>query len=157
MVVISSALSSDSYYLFGYLGTIYASRLYIVVADQPPLRDLLEPCPLTSAFFIECMVREAIERLSAGKAQDCIGLVAEHLIYARDTLSRLVAFMFYRAMWEGFPESWSTNAIVPLHKLGDPTLRTNYPTIVVGHLLAKLHASIIDELSQWVERVGLRA
>lgn len=63
----------------------YAASLY-TVASQPPLPDPLEPCPQTSTFFTVSMVREAIDRLCTGKAQDHDGLVAEH-IHARDTVA----------------------------------------------------------------------
>ena len=43
------------------------------------------------SFFTPQNVRNAIDRLQFGKAQDHDGLGAEHFIYARDTLLSLLA------------------------------------------------------------------
>ena len=131
------------------LGVEYAASLY-AIPEQPPLRDPPEPCPHISAFFTVEMVRKAIDRLSSGRAQDHDGIVAEHFIHARDMIADLLALMFNRAMCEGFLETWSTSAIVPIFKSEDPNLPTNYRTIMIGHSLAKLYASILEqELIRW--------
>ena len=50
--------------------------------------------------------------------EDHDGLVAEHLRHAQGTLAHLLAHMFNRAVCDGFPESWSTNTILPIFKAG---------------------------------------
>ena len=73
-------------------------------------------------------------------------------------LAELLAVMFNRAMCEGLPDTWSLSTIVPIFKSGDPMELGNYRTIMVGHTLARLYASIIEQqLSRWAEREGLRA
>lgn len=66
--------------------------------------------------------------------------------------------IFNRAMCEGLPETWRLSTIVPIFKAGDPTEPGNYRTIMVGHTLARLFASILEQrLSRWAESEGIRA
>ena len=135
----------------------YATSLYTVFG-QPPLRAPLESCPHTCSFFTAEMVRKAIDRMKIGRAHDHEGLVAEHFMHARDMLAELLAVMFNRAMYEGLPDTWSLSTIVSIFKAGNPTEPGNYRTIMIGHTLVRLYASILEQqLSTWLERAGLRA
>ena len=135
----------------------YATSLY-TVPGQEPLPDPTEPCPPTSTFFTAEMVKRAIDRMKTGRAYDHDGLVAEHFIHARDMLVEILAVLFNRVMCEGLPESWRLSTIVPIFKAGDPTEHGNYRTIMVGHTLARLYASILEQqLSNWAEGMGVRA
>ena len=91
------------------------------------------------------------------RAYDHDGLVAEHLIHARDLLSEVLARLFNRVMCEGLPESWRLSTIVPIFKkAGDPAEPGNYRTIMVGHTLTWLYASILEQwLSSWAEGEGM--
>ena len=92
------------------------------------------------------------------RSYDHEGLVAEHFIHAKNILAELITVMFNKAMSEGFPDTWSTPTIVPIFKSGDPMIPGNYRTIMVGHTLAKLYASILEQqLSRWAEKTGRRA
>ena len=135
----------------------YAASLY-TIPGQPPLPDPPEPCPTTSIFFTTEMVKKAIDRMRTRRAYDHDGLVAEHLIHARDLLSEVLARLFNRVMCEGLPESWRLSTIVPIFKAGDPMEPGNYRTIMVGHTLTRLYASILEQrLSRWAESEGIRA
>jgi len=79
------------------------------------------------------------------RAYDHDGLVAMHFIHARDMLAELLAMMFNRAMCEGLPDTWSSSTIVPIFKSRDPTEIGNYRTIMIGHALARLYASILEQ------------
>ena len=83
--------------------------------------------------------------MRTGRAYDHDGLVAEHFIHARDMLAELLAVMFNRAMCEGLPDTWSLSTIVPIFKSGDPMELGNYRTIMIGHTLARLYASILEQ------------
>ncbi|MCO5607209.1 hypothetical protein L7F22_061402 [Adiantum nelumboides] len=53
---------------------------------------------------------------------------------------------------------WLVLTIVPIFKVGDPTEPGNYRAIMVGHTLARLYASILEQqLSSWAEDEGVRA
>ena len=135
----------------------YAASLY-TISGQPPLPEPIEPCPTTSTFFTMEMVKKAIDKMKTNRAYDHDGLVAEHLIHARDLLSEVLARLFNRVMCEGLPDSWRLSTIVPIFKSGDPMIPGNYRTIMVGHTLARLYASILEQkLSGWAEEEGVRA
>lgn len=79
-------------------------------------------------------------------------------MHARGFLTELLAFMFNRAICEGFPMTWSMSIVVRTLKSKDPSLSTNYRTIKIDHSLAKLFASILEhELSRWAVREGICA
>ena len=135
----------------------YAASLY-TVPGQPPLPAPLEPCPATSTFFTTEMVKKAINRMKTRRAYDHDGLVAEHLIHARDLLAEMLARLFNRVLCEGLPESWRLSTSVPIFKAGDPMQPGYYRTIMVGHTLARLYASILEQwLSSWAESESIRA
>ena len=122
----------------------YATSLY-TVPGQPPIPDPIESCPQMCTFFTDEMVRKAIDRMKTRRSYDHEGLVAEHFIHAKDILAGLITIMFNRAMSEGFPDTWSTSTIVPIFKSGHPMILGDYRTIMVGHTLAKLYASILEQ------------
>ena len=125
----------------------YGESLYHI-PDQPPLPHPPQPRPSTSTFFTTSMVKKAIKKLQHGRAQDHTGMRGEHLVFASHTLAPFIAHLFNRALVEGFPHTWSTNTIAPIHKAGDRMDPGNYRTIMIGHILAKLYGSILeDELS----------
>ncbi|MCO5568996.1 hypothetical protein L7F22_022701 [Adiantum nelumboides] len=135
----------------------YAERLYQVPAQllipEPP-----DPRPTTSTFFTSSMVERAIRRLQHGRSADHTGLQSEHLIYAADTLSPLLARLFNRALVEGLRDEWTMHTIVPIHKSGDTLDPGNYRTIMIGHTLAKLYGAVLEaELSTHAEAAGIRA
>ena len=104
------------------------------------------------------MIRKAIDKLKTKRAYDHEGLVAEHFINAKDIITGLITVMFNRGLNEGFPDTWSLSTIIPIFKSGDPMIPGNYRTIMIGHTLAKLYASILEQqLSRWAEKAGKRA
>lgn len=135
----------------------YAEGLYHA-PQQPPIPQPQEPRPTTASFFTHSMVQEAIRRLQHGRAADHMGLQGEHLIYAVDSLAPFLAHLFNRALAEGLPAEWTMHTIVPIHKTGDMLDPSNYRTVMVGHVLAKLYGAVLEqELSLYAERAGLRS
>ncbi len=59
---------------------------------------------------------------------------------------------------EGFPKALSTEVVHMLFKGGHASKFDNYKGIMVGPILTKLFAMILDKrLSEWAEQHGLRA
>ena len=70
----------------------------------------------------------------------------------------LLALMFNCAMGESFLDTWSMSTVVPIFKARDPMMPGSYRTIMIGHTLARLYASILEhQLSRWAERASIRA
>ena len=135
----------------------YANVLYDI-PGQPPLPQPHGSRPHKSTFFTLQNVRNAIDQLQFGKAQDHDGLFGEHFIYARDTLLPLLAHIFNRAMCKGFPTRWTKYTIVPILKSRDPMMPSNYRTIMIGHYFTKLYGLILEsELSIWAKQNGCRS
>ncbi len=68
----------------------------------------------------------------------------------------LTTFNYFLA--EGFLEALSTGVVHTLFKGGDASKFDNYRGIIVGPILAKLFAMILDKrLSEWAEQHGLHA
>lgn len=64
--------------------------------------------------------------------------------------------MFNMAICQGFPPSWCSNVIVSITE--DPLDPSNYRTILIGHLLAKLCESILEfEVNTFANTYGYRA
>ena len=62
------------------------------------------------------------------------------------------------AVTHGFPWLWTQSLIVPIFKNGDKSIPSNYKTIMVSHILAKLYGPILEKkLSLWLEIQGKRA
>ena len=57
--------------------------------------------------FIPEKVRNTIDPLQFGKAQDLHGLVGEHIMYIHYILLQLLAHIFDRVICEGFPNGWT--------------------------------------------------
>ena len=130
----------------------YAKVLYDILG-QTSLPHPHGSTPDKSTFFTPQNVRNAIDWLQFGTAQDHDGLVGEHFIYARNILLPLLAHIFNRAMCEGFPIRLTKHTIVPILKSGGPMMPSNYRTFITGHYLYKLNGSILEsELSIWAAR-----
>ncbi len=68
----------------------------------------------------------------------------------------LTSFNYFLA--EGFPKALSTRVVHTLFEGGDASEFNNYKGIIIGPILAKLFAMILDKrLSEWVEQHGLHA
>ena len=76
--------------------------------------------------------------------------------YEGDKLS--ILNVMHHAFICGLPHEWQENWIQPLHKGGDRNLLTNYRTIMVSSIMAKLFSTILKmQLSKWAEDHNKRA
>ena len=48
------------------------------------------------------------------------------------------------AIKQGFPTPWTQRIIIPIFKSGDKNDPSNYETIMIRHLLAKLYGIILE-------------
>ncbi len=86
------------------------------------------------------------------------GMKAEFILDAGELLYMLLLTTFNCFLEEGFLETLSTGVVHALFKGGDAFEFDNYMGIIVGLILAKLFAMILDKrMSEWVEKHGLCA
>eukprot|EP01018_Ginkgo_biloba_P024385 Gb_38872 [translate_table: standard] len=135
----------------------HASNIYNV-PGEPPITIPCHPSSTSSCtFFTYRNVKEAIHKLQTSRAADVDGLQSEFLKYAASTLCFPIANLFNEVIIHGFPPSWSSHLIHPIYKLGDPLDPNNYRTIMIGHTLSKLYATILDAyISSFVDNLKLR-
>ena len=118
-------------------------------AATPPAADGSE---LNEAFTAASVV-QGIKSLRGGKAT--VGsLKLNALSVAVASLAPCLAQVFDACKRVGaLPRSWALCGITPIHKGGDTNDPGNYRGIAVGSLLAKLYASMLNEmLMGWTER-----
>jgi hypothetical protein len=83
---------------------------------------------------------------------------AEFILDAGELLHMPLLTTFNCFLEEGFLEPLSTRVVHALFKGGNASKFNNYKGVMVGPILAKLFAMMIDKrLSEWVEQHGLCA
>jgi hypothetical protein len=80
----------------------------------------------------------------------------EFILDAGELLHMPLLTVFNCFLAEGFPEALSTKVVHTFFKGGDASEFDNYQGIMVGPILAKLCAMILNKrLNEWVEQHGL--
>ncbi len=103
-------------------------------------------------------IAQAMRRLRRNKAAGLDGIKAEFLLDAGNMLHVPLQIVFNKLLQQGYSASLSTGIIHALHKGGDALQFENYRGIIVGLVLAKVFAMILEtRLSSWAEKRDLRA
>lgn len=131
----------------------YLKKLY----DSPNTMDTILNTLIKEDVFSLEDVESSINKLTNGKAKDIEGYQVEIFkmtIFIRiPHLHKLLNFFVQR----GFPQLWTQILIVPIFKNGDKRIPSNYMTIMLSHILAKLNGLILEKkLSLWLENHGKR-
>ena len=93
-----------------------------------------------------------IKKLGAGKAKELDELQAEYLKWGLKILSPHITKNFNNIIQQGFLADWTTSMEIPLFKSGDVNNPSNYKTIMINPLFAKLFGSMIEnKISKWTE------
>jgi hypothetical protein len=99
-----------------------------------------------------------VKHLSNGKAKDIEGYLAEIFKIGGSILIPHIHKLFNLAVNKGFPKPWMKKIIVPIFKNGDKNIPSNYRTIMISLILAKLYGIILEKkISIWLESHGKRA
>jgi hypothetical protein len=101
---------------------------------------------------------QVLKKLQRNKAAGLDGMKAEFILDARELLHMPLLTTFNCFPVEGFPKALSIRVVHTFFKGGDASKFDNYKGIMVGPILAKLFAMILDKrLSKCAEQHGLRA
>ncbi len=101
---------------------------------------------------------QALKKLQRNKAAGLNGMKTKFILDAGKLLHMPLLIVFNCFLAEGFPKALSTGVVHVLFKGGNASKFDNYRGIMVGPILAKLFAMILDKrLSEWAEQHGLRA
>jgi len=79
--------------------------------------------------------------LKIGKAKDLVELQVEYLKWGMNILAPHIMEIFNNVIRQGFPRDWTTSLTIPLFKIGDINNPSNYRTIMINPLFAKLFSS----------------
>ena len=121
----------------------YARQIYDqdTKVDPPPLVNT------DTKLFTVQEVEMGIKKLGAGKAKDLDELQAEYLKWGLKFLSPHITKIFNNILQQGFPTDWTTSMAIPLFKSGDVNNPSNYRTIMINPLFAKLFGSMLEKKS----------
>ena len=93
-----------------------------------------------------------VKRLKNGKAKDIEDYQVEILKTVGPFLIPHIHTLFNQAFKQGFPKPWTQSLIIPIFKSGDTNNPSNYRTIMIIPLLAKLYGIILEnKINIWLE------
>jgi hypothetical protein len=85
-----------------------------------------------------------MKRLKRNKFVGLVGIKAEFLLDVGDMLHVPLQIVFNKLLQQGYSASLSTRVIHALHKGGDALQFENYRGIIVGLVLTKVFAMILE-------------
>ena len=121
----------------------YARQLYKQnpkVEPPPPLVNTVQE------------IEVGIKKLVVGKSKALVELQVEYLKWGSKTLAPHITEIFNNIIQQGFPIDWTTSLALPLFKNEDVNDPSNYRTIMINPLFAKLFGRMLENrISKWVE------
>jgi hypothetical protein len=103
-------------------------------------------------------IAQVMRRLKRNKSAGLDGIKVEFLLDAGDMLHVPLQIVFNKLLQQGYSAGLFIGVIHALHKGGDALQFENYRGIIVGRVLVKVFAMILEaRLSSWAEERGLHA
>jgi hypothetical protein len=126
----------------------YLKKLY----ESPNVMDNIQTLITKEEVFYFGRHRVWVKQLAKGKAKDIKGYQAKILKIGGLVLIPHIHKLFNMVVKQGFPKPWTQSLIVPIFKSGDKNNPSNYRTIMISPLLAKLYGIILEKkISIWLE------
>ncbi|CAM6095001.1 unnamed protein product [Calypogeia fissa] len=108
--------------------------------------------------FSEIEVQTQLSKMQKGKAADLQGFTVELLQWGGSGLVSTLTTCLNQVVQCGLPEEWITRRLVPIHKGGSKMEVSNYRTIMIASIFAKVLGRLLEvRLSSWAERHLKRA
>ena len=98
-----------------------------------------------SKLFTLQEVENGIKKLKTGKAKDLVELQVKYLKWGMNALAPHIMKIFNNIIQQGFPRDWTTSLAIPLFKSGDINNPSNYRTIMINPLFAKLFSNMVKQ------------
>ncbi len=118
----------------------------------------LPPSHTLNTYITLVELFQTLKKLQRNKAASLDGMKVEFILDVGELVHMPLLTTFNCFLAEGFLEALSIGVVHALFKGGDAFEFDNYRGIMVGLILAKLFAMILDKrLSKWAEQHGLRA
>lgn len=132
----------------------YLKKLY----ESPYVMDNFETLFTTKEVFSLKDIDFGVNRLANGISKDIEGYQAEILKIGGPVLIPHIHKLFNQVVKQGFPKPSTQSFIIPIFKSLDTNNPSNYQTIMISPLLAKLYGIILErKLSIWLESEGKQA
>lgn len=94
----------------------------------------------------------SIKKLCVGKEKDLVKLQVEYLMWGLKTLTPHIIKIFNDILQHEFPKYWTTNLSIPIFTSGDINNPSNYRTIMINSLYAKLFGNMIENrIIKWLK------
>jgi hypothetical protein len=131
----------------------YVESLYYFPKAQGMPLEIGEPIQ-----FSEEELNSHLLKMQKGKARDIHGLSLELIQWGGNSLLSSLTSGLNQALVEAMPRDWMTRRLVPIHKEGDKEEASNYRTIMVASIFAKVLGGLLEgKLSTWAEANKKRA
>ena len=121
----------------------YARQLCEQNPKVEPPPPLVNTATITKLFTVQ-EIEVGIKKLGVGKAKDLVELQAEYLKWGSKILAPHITRIFNNIIQQGFPTNCTTSFAIPLFKSGDVNDPSNYRTIMINHLFAKLFGGMLE-------------
>jgi hypothetical protein len=128
------------------------------VYEFPNAMDTIHIVSTEDAIFSLDDIKFKVKRLANGKDKDIEGYQDEIFKIGGPILIHHIHKIFNLVVKKGFPKPWTQSLIVLIFKNGDRNIPSNYMTIMISSILAKLYGIILEKkISLWLESHGKRA
>jgi hypothetical protein len=115
------------------------------IYEFPNSMDTIPIVPTEDEVFSLDDIEFRVKWLANGKAKDIEGYQDEIFKIGGPILIPHIHKLFNLAVKQGFPKPWTQSLIVPIFKNGDRNIPSNYRTIMISPILAKLYKIILEK------------
>jgi hypothetical protein len=117
--------------------------------------DTIHVVPTKEEFFSLIDIEFKVKRLASEKANDIEGYQVEIFKIGGQIFIPRIENLFNLAVKQRFLKPWMQSLIVPIFKNGDGNIPSNYWTIMISLVLAKIYGIILEKkISLWLESHG---
>ena len=113
--------------------------------EFPNAMDTISIVPTKEESFSLDDIEFGVKRLANGKAKDIEVYQAEIFKIGGPILIPHIHKLFNLAVKQGFPKPWTQSLIVPIFKNGDRNIPSNYRTIMISLILAKIYIICLEK------------
>ena len=125
----------------------YLQKLY----ETPNIEDNIQTLLTMKEVFSLEDIDFGVKRLENGKDKEIEGYQAEILKIGGHVLSPYIHKLFTVVVKQVFPTPWTQSLIIPIFKSADKNDPSNYRTIMISPLLAKLYGIILEKkINEWI-------
>ena len=117
----------------------YLKKLY----ESMDIRDNIQTLLIMKEVFLLKNIDFEVKRLANGKAKDIEDYQAQILKIRGLVLIPHIHKLFILAVKKGFPTPWTQSLVIPIFKSGYKNDPSNYQSIMISPLIAKLYGIIL--------------